>query len=195
MALHEPTFDGNEVAYREGMPRERIGVVGGQVRRPLRGDAGGVHRNSARGRRRQRHRGAARLLLAAGVEPGDEVISPALTFIATTNAVAYCGATPHFVDVEARRWASIRQRSSRASRRSGDDATASPSTARPAGGSPRSSMHTFGHPADMDGMQRIARLRSPSVEDAAEAIGSTRDGVHVGGIGLCRRSASTATRS
>ena len=34
----------------------------------------------------------------AGVKPGDEVISPALTFIATANAIAYCGASPHFVD-------------------------------------------------------------------------------------------------
>src|SRR5262249_61900035 len=34
----------------------------------------------------------------AGVESGDEVMSPALTFIATTNAIAYCGAVPHFVD-------------------------------------------------------------------------------------------------
>ena len=40
--------------------------------------------------------------LLAGVEPGDEVLVPALTFVATTNAVAYCGAIPHFVDSEER---------------------------------------------------------------------------------------------
>ena len=39
-------------------------------------------------------------LLALGVERGDEVILPSLTFVATGNAVSYCGAVPHFVDVE-----------------------------------------------------------------------------------------------
>lgn len=43
-------------------------------------------------------------LLAAGVGPGDEVIVPTLTFIATANAVRYCGATPVFVDVEPEHW-------------------------------------------------------------------------------------------
>ena len=37
-------------------------------------------------------------LKLAGVCPGDEVLLPALTFVATANAVAYCAATPHFVD-------------------------------------------------------------------------------------------------
>ena len=39
-------------------------------------------------------------LKLAGVEPGDEVFVPALTFVATANAVTYCGAIPHFVDSE-----------------------------------------------------------------------------------------------
>ena len=41
-------------------------------------------------------------LRLAGVQPGDEVLVPALTFVATANAVAYCGAVPHFVDSEER---------------------------------------------------------------------------------------------
>src|SRR5204863_8179590 len=44
-------------------------------------------------------------LLAAGVRPGDEVLVPTLTFIATASAVRYCGATPVFVDVDAATWA------------------------------------------------------------------------------------------
>src|SRR5262249_49584074 len=41
-------------------------------------------------------------LLALGVGPGDEVIVPALTYVATANAVVYCGATPVFVDIDLR---------------------------------------------------------------------------------------------
>ena len=41
-------------------------------------------------------------LLLAGVEPGDEVLCPSLTFVATANAVRYCNATPHFVEAEER---------------------------------------------------------------------------------------------
>src|SRR5215813_11420974 len=43
-------------------------------------------------------------LLTAGVRPGDEVLVPTLTFIATASAVCYCGATPVFLDVEASSW-------------------------------------------------------------------------------------------
>src|SRR5258705_4608584 len=43
-------------------------------------------------------------LLAAGVQPGDEVLVPALTFIATANAVTYCGAQPVFLDSEETSW-------------------------------------------------------------------------------------------
>src|SRR5439155_4505272 len=43
-------------------------------------------------------------LLAAGVRPDDEVLVPALTFIATANAVTYCGAHPVFLDSEALSW-------------------------------------------------------------------------------------------
>src|SRR5579885_1108035 len=39
-------------------------------------------------------------LLALGIGPGDEVLVPALTFVASANAVAYCGATPVFVDID-----------------------------------------------------------------------------------------------
>ena len=43
-------------------------------------------------------------LLALGVGPGDEVIVPTLTFVATANAVTYCGARPRFVDIEPDTW-------------------------------------------------------------------------------------------
>src|SRR3970040_867312 len=43
-------------------------------------------------------------LVAAGVGPGDEVLIPSLTFVATANVVRYCGATPVFVDSERETW-------------------------------------------------------------------------------------------
>ena len=41
-------------------------------------------------------------LKLAGVEPGDEVFAPSFTFVATANAIAYCQATPHFVDISSK---------------------------------------------------------------------------------------------
>jgi dTDP-4-amino-4,6-dideoxygalactose transaminase len=43
-------------------------------------------------------------LLAAGIRPGDEVITVSMTFVATTAAILYCGAKPVFVDVDPRTW-------------------------------------------------------------------------------------------
>ena len=51
-------------------------------------------------------------LKLAGVQPGDEVLVPALTFVATANAVAHCGAVPHFVDSDSRTLGSTRGRCS-----------------------------------------------------------------------------------
>ena len=99
LALHEPVFAGNEIAYLEECIKSTfVSSVGKFVDR-FESMLGRSHRRQARHRGRQRHRGAA--MPASGwpaSKPGDEVMSPALTFIATTNAIAYCGASPHFVD-------------------------------------------------------------------------------------------------
>jgi perosamine synthetase len=118
----------------------------------------------------------------AGVEAGDEVMSPALTFIATTNAIAYCGASPHFIDSSFRtlgmdaqalgaRLDAIAQR--------GPDGTINRETGRRIAAI--APMHTFGHPVDMDEIVAIARhWEIPVVEDAAESLGSTYKGHAVG---------------
>ncbi|MCI0463892.1 MAG: DegT/DnrJ/EryC1/StrS aminotransferase family protein, partial [Gemmataceae bacterium] len=92
-------------------------------------------------------------LLALGVEPGDEVIVPTLTYVATANAVVYCGAKPVFVDGEPDTWnmdpAQI-------------EALITPRT--------RGIIvvHLFGHPVDMDPIMDIARRHGLFVlEDAA----------------------------
>ncbi len=108
-------------------------------------------------------------LLAAGVGPGDEVIVPAFTFVATANAVAYTGATPVFVDSAPDTW------------------TIDPALAAQAV-TPRTKaiipVHVYGHPADMDPLLELARDHSLAVvEDAAEAHGARYRGRPVGGLG------------
>lgn len=108
-------------------------------------------------------------LLAAGVGPGDEVVVPALTFVATAAAVKHVGAEPVFVDSEP------------------EIGTMDPvAVARAIG--PRTKaiipVHVYGHPADMDPILEIARSRNLVViEDAAEAHGARYKGRRVGSMG------------
>lgn len=110
----------------------------------------------------------------AGVAPGDEVLIPALTFIATANAVSHLGATPHFVDVDESSLGmdpiALRAHLDRVVERR-EGVSWNRQTGR------RIScivpMHTFGHPADMPGIDRVAEeFALVVVEDAAEALGS-----------------------
>jgi perosamine synthetase len=108
-------------------------------------------------------------LLALGVEPDDEVIVPTLTYVATANAVAYCGARPIFVDSEPETWNMDPSRIEELI-------------------TPRTKgiivVHLFGHPVDMDPIMEIARRRGLFVlEDAAEAHGAEYKGQRVGSIG------------
>jgi perosamine synthetase len=125
-------------------------------------------------------------LLLAGVQNGDEVLLPALTFIATANAVSYCSAVPHFCDSEE---ATLGLDPGKLDRHLTD-------VAELAGGGCRNRktgrriaavvpMHTFGHPARMDRLTKVAaRWNIPIVEDAAEALGSRYQTRHVGHHGL-----------
>jgi len=108
-------------------------------------------------------------LLAAGVGPGDEVITVPFTFIATAAAVRYVGATPVFVDVDP------------------VSLTMDPAQIE-AAITPRTRalipVHLYGHPADMDPILEIARTRGLAViEDAAQAHGSQYKGRSAGGLG------------
>ena len=124
-------------------------------------------------------------LMLAGVRAGDEVIVPALSFIATANAVSYCSATPHFADscheslgLDADKL-SEHLRSTAEIR--GDTCfnrrTGAPIRAVVA-------MHAFGHPVDLDRLaETCARYRLALLEDAAESLGSYYKGRHTGTIG------------
>ena len=124
-------------------------------------------------------------LLVAGVRAGDEVLVPTLTFVATANAVAYCGAIPHFVDASAKTLGveaqALDRYLSEHAMHSGA-ATLNRTTQRPLRA--LVVMHTFGHPADMDALRALAdRWRLVLIEDAAESLGSTYQGKHTGTIG------------
>ncbi|MCU1393894.1 MAG: DegT/DnrJ/EryC1/StrS family aminotransferase [Ilumatobacteraceae bacterium] len=108
-------------------------------------------------------------LLALNIGPGDEVIVPTLTYIASANAVVYCGATPIFVDVEP------------------DTMNLSPAEVERAITSKTKAViavHLYGHPADMDALRTICDPRGIRiVEDAAEAHGAMIDDRVVGSFG------------
>ena len=108
-------------------------------------------------------------LLAAGVGPGDEVITVSATFVATAAAVIYCGATPVFVDVDPGTW------------------TMNP-RAIAAAVTPRTKailpVHLHGRLADMEAIGAVARRHGLVViEDAAQAHGAERDGQRAGTFG------------
>ncbi|HEX8734986.1 MAG TPA: DegT/DnrJ/EryC1/StrS family aminotransferase [Pyrinomonadaceae bacterium] len=108
-------------------------------------------------------------LVALGVRQGDEVIVPTLTFVATANAVTYCGASPVFVDSEPETW-NLDPRQV--------EAKITPRT------KGIIAVHLYGHPAKMSELKEIARRHNLFLlEDAAEAHGAIYKGQTVGSIG------------
>jgi perosamine synthetase len=110
-------------------------------------------------------------LLAVGIGPGDEVIIPDLTFIATANAISYTGARPVMVDIEP------------------ETLCLDPGAVERAI-TPRTRaiipVHLYGHPAAMDAINAIASKNDLVViEDAAEAHGAEYKGKRVGSLGRC----------
>ena len=108
--------------------------------------------------------------LAVGLGPGDEVIVPSLTFVATVNAIAYTGATPVFADV------------------AGLDAPWLSAAACAAAITPRTraimTMAYGGHPGDTVALRNLAgRHGLLLLEDAAHALGARADGQHAGTFG------------
>jgi len=186
VALHEPCFAGNEWAYlKECLDSTFVSSVGKFVDKfeaELAAYTGAKHAVAV-------VNGTAALHVAlriAGVQPGDEVLVPTLTFVATAAAVRYCHAIPHFVDCEERTLgagvAAIRDHL-----RSIAEVHDGQCVNRATGRVIRAfvPMHAFGHPVDVDGCLAVARdFRLTLVEDAAESLGSTVGGRHTGTFGL-----------
>jgi len=185
-ALHEPQFIGKEFNYiRDCIETGMVSSVGAYVNkfeRMIEDYTEAKHAVAV-------VNGTAGLHMAlklAGVMPEDEVLVPALTFVASANAVTYCGASPHFVDseeqtlgmdpdklqdylkkvTELRSGACIHKKTGKVIRA-------------------MLPMHAFGHPARLEELMKVARdFHIALVEDAAESIGSFYRGQHTGTFGL-----------
>lgn len=186
LPLHEPHFSGKEWAYvKECLDTGWVSSVGKFVDRFEEDLAAytGVKRAIAV------VNGTAALhicLLLAGVKSNDEVLIPTLTFIATANAVFYCGAIPHFVDSE--------ERTLGVDPHKLNDYLDKIAEQREDGCYNRQTgrcikaivpMHTFGHPVDLDPLEDVCqRFNITLIEDAAESLGSFYKGRHTGQRGL-----------
>ena len=124
-------------------------------------------------------------LMLAGVERGDEVLTQALTFIATCNALSYIGAEPVFIDVDrdtmglspaaVRKWLATNAEIK-------DNQCFNKNTNRRIKACVP--MHTFGHPVHLDELVEVCNeYHIELVEDAAESIGSLYKGKHTGTFG------------
>jgi perosamine synthetase len=124
-------------------------------------------------------------LLAAGIQPGEAVIVPALTFIASVNAVRYAGAWPVFMDAEPEHFQMDTEKLARFLREECDRSGGS--TIHRASRRPLRAVipvHVLGHPADMDPLTALARAHGLAViEDATESLGSSYKGRRTGSIG------------
>ena len=186
VALHEPSFEGNEWLYlKECLDSTFVSSVGKFVDRfedELATYTGTKYAISV-------VNGTAALQIAlklAGVQANDEILVPALTFVATVNAITYCNGIPHFVDseegtlgIDTSKLRDYLQRNT--SQQSGKCVN------NLSGRIVRAlvPMHTFGHPSDIDGLLSIANdFNIILVEDAAESLGSFYHGQHTGTFGL-----------
>ncbi len=183
--LHEPSFTGHEWEYvKECLDTGWVSSAGKFVDRfesEIAAYTGSAHAVACVNGTSALHIA----LRAAGVEAGDEVLVPDLTFVATANAVAYCGALPHLVDsdektlgVDPVKLKKHLQESSKIksgalfNRRTGAKIKA------------LVAVHTFGHPVDLDALQRVCEeFHLILIEDAAESLGSFYKGRHTGTTG------------
>jgi len=183
--LHRPVFEGNERQYLvDCIDSNFVSSVGARVKemeQHCANFAGAKHAIAAVNGTAALHMA----LIVAGVQPGDEVISQALTFIATCNAISYCNAKPVFIDVDQdtmglspvalSNWLeeNTELRDGRAHNRK--------TGARIAACVP---MHTFGLPLRIREVVDVCTAHGiPVVEDAAESLGSYVGSQHTGTFG------------
>lgn len=114
-------------------------------------------------------------LLVAGVKPGDRVLVPTLTFVATANAVVYSGAEPVFVDCEPATWTLDHTLAAEALEQGERDGRPIRAVI---------SVDLYGQCARYDDLERLCRARNvPLIEDAAESLGARYRGRQAGSFG------------
>lgn len=183
--LHEPTFNNKELEYvTDCVKTGWVSSVGAYVTRFEEDLAKmvGVKRAVAV------VNGTAALHIAlkvAGVKPNEEVLMPALTFIATANAVSYAGAVPHFVDVTERSLGldpyKLDKYLEKIAVKQGNELLNKETNRVIRAVVP---MHTFGHPVELDELIAVCdKYNLTLVEDAAESLGSYYKGKHTGSFG------------
>lgn len=184
--LHEPFFDGNEWKYvKDCLDSGWVSSAGqyvNQFEQALQDYTGVKHAIAV-------VNGTAALhvcLELCGVQTNDEVLLPALTFVATANAVSYCGAIPHFVDVDPLSLgvdagaleAYLDEHTVVSNGKCLNKKTRRRIRALIA-------VHTFGHPADLEPLSALcAEYGITLIEDAAESLGSFYKGQHTGTFGV-----------
>ncbi|MCW3805803.1 LegC family aminotransferase [Plebeiibacterium marinum] len=184
--LHEPRFVGNEKAYvNDAIDSTFVSSVGEYVNRfeQMMCDITGAKHAVAT------VNGTSALqiaLILSGVQNGDEVITQGLSFIATANAISYCGAEPVFIDVDKETMGlspnSLNDFLKECSEQRNGECFSKLTGKRIAAIVP---MHTFGHPVDIDGIINVAKEYNIAVvEDAAESLGSSYKEKHTGTLGL-----------
>jgi perosamine synthetase len=184
--LHEPSFKGNESKYvQECIDSTFVSSVGKFVDRfekEIADYTGSKYAVAVVNGTAAMHIA----LLVAGVISGDEVLVPALSFVAAANAVCYCGAIPNFVDIEEgtlgmnpvalRNYLQVTTE-----QQSGMCVNIETGRVIRA----LIPVHIFGHPCDLDGLLTVAKdFNLVLVEDAAESLGSFYYEKHTGTFGL-----------
>jgi len=181
-ALHEPFFSGNEWVYvKECLDSTWVSYVGKYVDmfEKMLSEFTGVRLSIAV------VNGTAALHMCMklmGVKHGDEVLVPTLTFVATANAVSYCGAIPHFIDSEERTLGVDPEKLHSYLRKNAKirkDGCYNHLTGRRI--KAVVPVHVFGHPVDMEHLVDVCHeFRIALIEDAAESIGSYYKNRHTG---------------
>jgi aminotransferase in exopolysaccharide biosynthesis len=120
------------------------------------------------------------------VGPGDEVLTPSLTFVATTNAISYTGAKPAFLDVQEGTWGLDPEALGRFLEQQCERDSGGRLVNGSTGNQVKAVMvvHLFGQPVDMDRIINLANAYNlPIIEDAAESLGSLYKGRPTGNLG------------
>jgi perosamine synthetase len=186
VALHEPIFEGNEWDYvKQCLDTGWVSSAGKFVNR---------FEHQLEEFTNSRHviavvNGTAALhicLQLAGVQQGDEVLIPTLTFVATANTVKYCGAIPHFVDSDEKSLGIDPEKLENYLKEIAEirsDICINKKTGRPIRA--MVVVHTFGHPVDLDPLVELCdSYNLKLIEDAAESLGSYYKEGHTGNRGV-----------